>query len=123
MIRLMVKSQPPPDIKQTWRAGRPWPRDGRLVDYDDKSEEDPAQTDGEPMRIGRKTFQALKEDTRITITQPGAADDIVTASAALVELKAANEKLTARVAELEDLLAAATAKPGATASESPKPKK
>jgi hypothetical protein len=121
MIRLLVKSHPAPDFKQVWRAGRPWPKDGTTIDYDDSVDADPTQVKDEPMRIGKATFEELKGDSRIFITQPGAADDIVNASAALIEMRAENEKLTARVAELEKQIA--DAKPPTAPTETGKPKK
>lgn len=84
------------------RAGRHWTREGTLVevaDSDDDPPADPKPEKGAPLRIGKKSWEALKADKiliQITTEGEAATDDLA--------LREENLALKARVVELETKL-------------------
>lgn len=90
-MRLMIRSMPPEGFTDRRRAGRAWPRAGVAVEVIDGDEDGPPPVEGEVLKIGRKTLEALRGDAFITV---GVED--------LDEVP----RLKARIAELEAQLAA-----------------
>lgn len=87
-----------------YRAGRLWPG-GQQVEvgvYD--CEEDPAQVDGESLRIGLQSLKAIEEDPRISVKQTRAMglEEVAAVNGALAaDLSAAQVDNARLKAELE----------------------
>jgi hypothetical protein len=91
------------------RAGRRWPKEGTLVEVVDASQEHPIGTkvpEGEPLKISKNTWEALKADkVLIRIVPEGDVEDVAAMKAEIVRLKA-------RIEELEGAQAPASSKRG-----------
>ncbi len=93
MARILIKSFPATGFDGVFRGGRKWPASGTLVETI-PGKEDVESVDDQPLKIGTVTLAALKGDGRISFVPPENIEDIDA-------LKAENETLKARVAELE----------------------
>jgi hypothetical protein len=124
-MQYFITSAPAVGFNSVWRAGRPWPKNGILIEFrKDLGEDLPAKEQPEkgPLIIGKKTWEALKGDNRIFARPAGDIEDIAQASAALADAKA-------RIRALEDENAALLAEnaklkgeaPSATPAETPAP--
>jgi hypothetical protein len=103
-MRYMVSGRPQIGGRDSVsRGGQHWPRSGTLVEVVDSEEDPPAEPGakaGAAKRIGKRTWEALKQDKiLISVTPEGefAKDDLA--------LREENTLLKARVAELEAKLA------------------
>jgi hypothetical protein len=97
MPKFMVQAVSRPGYDGSWRAGRKWPSSGptevELVDGDADPEHDPAKG----IRLGKKSFDALKADPNLVVRQPG--DPVQNAQTA-EQLLQDNERLKAEIAAL-----------------------
>lgn len=107
-MQYVITSAPAPNFDYVRRAGRNWPKSGTTVEVVD-SDEDPKQTKEGIVSIGKKSWEALKADTRIFARPAGDIDDIAGTSVALVE---AREKIAALEKENVDLRAQLAAAKG-----------
>lgn len=133
-MQYFVTSAPAIGFNSVWRAKRPWPRSGLLVEVRKDLEEDPPakeQPEKGPLIIGNKTWEALKGDNRIFARPAGDIEDIAQASAALADakeriktLEEANTALLEENAKLKGEPAPAPpAPPSPPAAETPTPTK
>jgi hypothetical protein len=92
--RYIVRSSPSEGFAGVFRAGRRWDVGGTEIELTSDKQDPPAQEGGGVLRVGQDTFAALSGDPRISIVPKGESKPVV-------------ESLKARVAELEQDLAAA----------------
>jgi hypothetical protein len=122
-MQYFITSAPAIGFNSCWRAGRPWPKNGKLVELRKDLDDDlPAKEQPEkgPLIIGKKTWEALKGDPRIFARPAGDIEDIAQASAALADartrIKGLEEEiavLTAENAKLKGEVPAAALAPAA----------
>jgi hypothetical protein len=75
-MKLIIRSFPgAPGWDSVGRAGRRWPATGTEVEFVD-SDEDPPNEPGKPVRIGRKSLEALRADPRINVSTKEAPEDV-----------------------------------------------
>lgn len=97
MARIIIKCQAAPGFDGVFRAGRKWPAAGLEVETISAADDVEAEQGG-VLKIGTKTLAALEGDPRFSFGIAGTIGEIE-------KVRAENEDLKARVAELEAKLA------------------
>lgn len=101
-MQFFVTTAPAPGFPAVWRAGRPWKKEGVMVEVVQERDDPKAQPDGGPMVIGQNTWEQLKADPRIFARPAGSIEDIASVSVALASARAEVDALKAKVGDLEE---------------------
>lgn len=98
MARRIIRCQAAPGFDGCFRAGRKWPARGIEVEIT-SDQDDVEAKDGQPLKIGQKTFEALQGDTRFSFGIAGTLEEADELKARVTELEAENAELKAKLAE------------------------
>jgi hypothetical protein len=90
MARRMIRCQAAPGFDGCFRAGRKWPASGIEVEIT-SDQDDVEAKDGQPLKIGQKTFTALQGDTRFSFGIAGTLEESDAIKAQLTEVQAMME--------------------------------